>query len=142
MTVDLSTLKGRPLVSLFSPKSSDNFTEFQYLFKISLQIRMGLLRDWSLITGRGAIKREGGACEVLPLRKRVGGGGAEEVLAMLKGGHKSFGIVFMPQLEVLAILNEGGGGGAIKVSTEFFKKFYSVLRVGHKKFRTRDFPIL
>ena len=42
------------------------------------------LRDWSLITGRGATKREGGgACEVLPLRK---GGGMEKVLAMLKGG--------------------------------------------------------
>ena len=24
--------------------------------------------DWSLITGRGAIQREGGACEVLPKR--------------------------------------------------------------------------
>ena len=45
------------------------------------------LRDWSLITGRGgATKREGGACEVLPLRK----GGAGKVLAMLKGGHKKF----------------------------------------------------
>ena len=42
------------------------------------------LRDWSLITGRGgATKREGGgAREVSPLRK----GGAEKVLAMLKGG--------------------------------------------------------
>ena len=30
---------------------------------------------------------EGGACDVLPLRK---GGGAEKVLAMLKGGHKTF----------------------------------------------------
>ena len=39
------------------------------------------LRDWSLITGRGggATKREGGACEVLHLRK----GGAEKVLAIL-----------------------------------------------------------
>ena len=35
----------------------------------------------------GATKREGGgACEVLPLRK----GGVENVLAMLKGGHKKF----------------------------------------------------
>ena len=31
------------------------------------------LRDWSLITGRGATKREGEACEVLPLQN--GGGG-------------------------------------------------------------------
>ena len=41
-----------------------------------------VIRDWSLITGRGATKREGEAHEVLPLRK----GGAEQVLAMLKGG--------------------------------------------------------
>ena len=46
------------------------------------------LRDWSLITGRGgATKREGGARELLPLRK---GGGAEKVLPILKGGHKKF----------------------------------------------------
>ena len=46
-----------------------------------------MLREWSLITGRGgATKREGGAREVLPLRK----GGAEKVLAILKGGHKKF----------------------------------------------------
>ena len=45
-------------------------------------------RDWSLITGRGggATKREAGAREVLPRRKR----GAENVLAMLKGGHNKF----------------------------------------------------
>ena len=43
-----------------------------------------LVRDWSLITGRGGLQNgRGGACEVLPLRK---GGGAEKVLAMLKGG--------------------------------------------------------
>ena len=44
-------------------------------------------------TGRGgATKWEGGAREVLPLRK----GGAEKVLAMLKGGGgtKSFGVDF------------------------------------------------
>ena len=46
-----------------------------------------LIRDWSLITGRGgATKREGGAHEVLPPQK----GGAEKVLATLKGGHKKF----------------------------------------------------
>ena len=45
-----------------------------------------VLRDWSLITGRGGYKTGGGAREVLPLRKR----GAEKVLAMLKGGHKKF----------------------------------------------------
>ena len=48
-----------------------------------------LLRDWSLITGRGggATKREGGgACEVLPLQKW----GRKKVLALLKGGLKKF----------------------------------------------------
>ena len=48
------------------------------------------IRDWSLIMGRGGgpTKREGvGAREVLPLRK---GGGAENFLAMLKGGHTKF----------------------------------------------------
>ena len=49
------------------------------------------VRDWSLITGRGRgggykTRGGGGACEVLPLQK----GGAEKVLAMLKGGHKQF----------------------------------------------------
>ena len=37
-----------------------------------------VLRDWSLITGMG------GGCEVLPRQKE--GRGAEQVLAMLKGG--------------------------------------------------------
>ena len=46
------------------------------------------IRDWSLITERGATKREGGggAREVLLLRKV----GADKVLAMLKGGQKKF----------------------------------------------------
>ena len=52
-------------------------------------------KDWSLITGWwvGATKLEG-TCEDLPIQKK--GGGAEEVLAMLKGvGHKRFcGSVF------------------------------------------------
>ena len=42
-----------------------------------------LLRNWSLITGRGATKREGcGHVKFYPYEK----GGAEKVLAMLKGG--------------------------------------------------------
>ena len=78
---------------------------------------------------------------------------------MLKGGTKSFGVVFTGYLEVLAILKggrgtksfhalkgegaqkvlpclEGGGGGT--------NKFYPVSREGggHKKFRAREFPIL
>ena len=43
-------------------------------------------REGGLQKGRG-----GGACEVLPLRK---GGRADKALAMLNGGHKSFGVVF------------------------------------------------
>ena len=48
--------------------------------------------------GRGATKPEGGACEVYPYEK-VGGGGAEKVLAIvLKGGGgretKRFWVVF------------------------------------------------
>ena len=39
---------------------------------------------------KGGIQHGRGACEVLPLRK----GGAETVLAMLKGGIKRFGVVF------------------------------------------------
>ena len=53
-----------------------------------------LLRDWSLITGRrGPTQWEGGGGQVnLPLRK---GGGAEKVLAMLKGlGTQCFEVVF------------------------------------------------
>ena len=38
--------------------------------------------------GGGATKCEGGACEVLPLRK--GGGRVEKVQDMLKGGHTKF----------------------------------------------------
>ena len=46
-----------------------------------------MVRDWSLITGRGGLQTGGGgAREVLPLQK----GGAEKVIAMLKGGHKKF----------------------------------------------------
>ena len=37
--------------------------------------------------GRGRLQNGRGAREVLPLRKV---GGAEKVLAMLKGGHKKF----------------------------------------------------
>ena len=56
------------------------------------------VRDWSLITGRGgATKREGGACEVLPLRKGGGGksfshaeGGAEKVLGYFLCGSLMF----------------------------------------------------
>ena len=69
----------------------------QGLFKSYLtgrtQCTKGLVTNYG--EGGVATKREGGAREVLTLRK---GGGAEKVLAMLKGGGgtKSFGVVFMP----------------------------------------------
>ena len=46
--------------------------------------RARALRDWSLITGRGGggIKREGVACEVLPLRK----GGGRKSFSHAEGG--------------------------------------------------------
>ena len=53
---------------------------------------------------------------VLLLRK---GGGAENVLAMLKGGRGSFDVVLTRELEVLAIVMGGG-----------MQKFYPVLRGG------------
>ena len=50
------------------------------------------VRDWSLIPGRGgATKREGGAREVLPLRK---GGGGKSFSFAEGGGTKSFRVVF------------------------------------------------
>ena len=48
-----------------------------------------MLRDWSLIMGRGGGgKTGGGAHKVLSVRKR--GGGAEKVLTMMKGGYNNF----------------------------------------------------
>ena len=55
------------------------------LFPIAVFISMSLVTNYGG-GGGGATKREGGACELLPLRK----GGAEKVLAMLKGGHTKF----------------------------------------------------
>ena len=50
--------------------------------------RVHSLRDWSLITGRGATKREEGHVKFYPYE--MGGGGI--FLAMLNGGHR---VVFM-----------------------------------------------
>ena len=47
------------------------------------------IRDWSLITGRGGYKREGGAREVLPLPK--GGGGTTSFSHAEGGAHKVLG---------------------------------------------------
>ena len=50
-------------------------------------IALETVRDWSLITGKGATKWEGGG-----LRKK-GGGGEEKALAMLKGGGETQQVV-------------------------------------------------
>ena len=46
------------------------------------------LKEWSLITGRGATKREGGHVKLYPYEK--GGMAAENALAILKGGDNKF----------------------------------------------------
>ena len=58
------------------------------------------LRDWSLITGRGGATKwkGGGHVNFYPYEKGVG-----NILAMLKGGTKSFGVVSTQYLEVLVI---------------------------------------
>ena len=45
-----------------------------------------VLRDWSLITGRGGYKMGGGAREVFPLRKGEGG----TFFRHAEGGHNKF----------------------------------------------------
>ena len=45
------------------------------------------IREWSLITGRGGLQNgRGGHVKFYPYEK----GGAEKVLAILKGGHTKF----------------------------------------------------
>ena len=63
-----------------------------------------MIRDWSLITGRGnKTDGDGGASEVLPIQVQKhgggGGGGAEKSISHalnLKGGAKSFGPAIFP----------------------------------------------
>ena len=60
------------------------FQDQYFLFLCPRYLYTCILRDWSLITGRGATKREGGGhVKFYPYEK---GGGAEKVLAMLKRG--------------------------------------------------------
>ena len=56
-----------------------------------------------------------------------------------------FWVVLTQQLEVLAILIEGGGGAETFHSLKGGgggEKFYPVLIGGHNKFQPHDFPIL
>ena len=55
---------------------------------------------------------------------------------MLKGGAKSFGVVFMPKLEVLAILK--GGRKMFPLLKGGREKFYPVLRGGVARHKVLD----
>ena len=69
------------------------------------------------------------------------GGGAEKVLAMPKGkGHNKFWGNFYTVAEVLAILK--GGCKMFPLFKRGVQNVLPCLEEGHKKFRTRDFPIL
>ena len=65
-----------------------------------------VIRDWSLITGRGGGYKTGGGRGRLSFTPAKRGGGESFSHA---GGTTSFGVVFMRYLEVLAILMGGGG---------------------------------
>ena len=65
------------------------------MVRLSLKILWSFIRDWSLIMGRGATKREGGHVKFYPYEKR---GWAEKFVAMLQsGGHNKFRAVFFMQ---------------------------------------------
>ena len=72
-----------------------------------LQMDLSVLREWSLITGRGATKREvgggGESSEVLPLQKGRGGGRKPFGHAEGGGGTISFEVVLIRELGDLAI---------------------------------------
>ena len=72
-----------PCVSHFLPTITFSPYILQYVISACR-----ILRDWSLITGRGGgYKTGGGAREVLPLRKGGGGGNS---FSHSEGGHKTF----------------------------------------------------
>ena len=86
--------------------------------------------------GEGGLQNGRGAYEILPRRK----GGAENVLAMLEWGTNSFGVVSTWQLEVLAILK--GGTKSFHSLKGGHEKFYPVLGRGGgaKSFSPAIFP--
>ena len=66
-----------------SPAAPDHGGHLIFVPLYICNVPLLILRDWSLITGRGgATKREGGAREVLPLQK----GGAEKSFSHSEGG--------------------------------------------------------
>ena len=100
------------------------------------------LRSKGLVTnyGEGRLEngRGGGMWSFTPTKR---GGGAEKVLAMLKGGYKKFwGRFYAVAWSIL----KGGGGvksfHSLKGGAQIF--LHSLEGGGRKKFWTRDFPIL
>ena len=88
----------------------------------------GLVTNYGEGGGGGYKTGGGGACEILPQRKR--GGGAENVLAMLKGGHNKFWGSFYTSFSRI----EGGGAKSFHpLKGGWRKKFYPVLRGGGAK---------
>ena len=89
---------------LTSPTATALMHKFGVISQFNLGLTSGqigtlnLLRDWSLITGRGGYKTGGGWHVKFNPYER--GGGAEKVLAMLKGGAQKV----LGQLEVLPLL--------------------------------------
>ena len=73
-------------IIFFISKASCEMRENMYCAKITTS------RDWSLITerGGGGLQNGRGGGHVKFYTYKKGGGGAEKVLAMLKGGHKKF----------------------------------------------------
>ena len=85
-------------------------------FMVVMQFsRVWVITECSLITGRGGYETIGvcgGQVKFYPYKK--GAGGARNILAILKGGggrEKYWGSFLTWKLEVLTILEVGGGGG-------------------------------
>ena len=55
----------------------------------SIYVEKGL-RDWSLITGRGATKLKGGGASVVSPPHKGGGGGGNVLVMLRGGGHTEF----------------------------------------------------
>ena len=100
-----------------------------------------IIRDWSLITGRGVgglqYGRGAGQVKLYPYEK---GGGDRNSFSHVEGGgaQKVFEVVLTREIQVLAILM--GGGGHLKFGAGVSKVLLS--RGGRKRFWTPFGPIL
>ena len=86
---------------------------------------------------RGLHNGRGSRSNFIPTKE---GGGADNVLAMLKGGHNKFCSSLNRGIEVLAILK--GGGHTFSTHEKGEGTFYPVLRGRHQMFLTHNFFIL